>query len=107
MNPQHLYHPLVHQSTGEINLDFDFGGPNGWQPGKHWAISLLMSIKKMLHLLPYFKLEGKSQLAYNKDALNSFNNQFEDDFVDKCKECVRLSQEDKYKEDKNNQPSLL
>ena len=61
----------------------------------------------MLHLLPYFKLEGKSQLAYNKEALNSFNNQFEDDFVENCKECVRLSQEDKYKEDKNNQPSLL
>jgi hypothetical protein len=66
-----------------------------------------MSIKKMLHLAPYYKLEGKNSLAYNKEALNSFNNQFEDDFVDKCKECVRLSQEDKFKEDKNHQPSLL
>ena len=52
----------------------------------------------MLHLLPYFKLEDKHSLAYNKEALNFFNNLFEDEFVDKCKECVRLSQEDKFKE---------
>jgi hypothetical protein len=98
---------LIHPTNGEINLDFDFGGPSGWQPGKHWAISLLMSIKKMIHLAPYYKLDGKSQLAYNKEALNSFNNQFEDDFVEKCKACVQSSQEDKYKEDKSHQPSLL
>lgn len=88
LNPRHIFHPLVHSKTGEINLDFDFGGPQGWQPGKHWAITVLLSIKKMLHLEPYYTLDGKTQMAFNKDALSSFTTSFEDDFVEKCKACV-------------------
>lgn len=39
-------------------------------------------------------------MAFNKEALNSFNNMFEDDFVEKCKACVQMSQEDKYRDDR-------
>lgn len=46
-------------------------------------------------------------MAFNKDALNSFASSFEDEFVEKCKACVQLSQEDKYREDQANNPSLL
>lgn len=53
----------------------------------------------MLHLEPYYTLEGKTQMAFNKEALTSFATSFEDDFVEKCKSCVQLSQEDKYRED--------
>jgi len=53
MNSSHIYHPLVHPKTKEINLEFDF--PE-WKPGKHWAIHILLSIKKMIHLEPYYKL---------------------------------------------------
>ena len=35
LSSDHIYHPLVHPKTREINLDFDF--PQ-WQPGQHWAV---------------------------------------------------------------------
>ena len=102
LNPKHVYHPLVHATTGEVNLDFDF--PE-WQPGKHWAIQILMSIKKMLHLEPYFKLgpaqeggEDRENLAWNREALRDFKEKFEKVFVENCKECVQLSNEDRFKE---------
>ena len=47
LNPNHIYHPLVHAKTGEINLDYEF--PQ-WIPGKNWGIHILLSIKKMIHL---------------------------------------------------------
>ena len=46
-------------------------------------------------------------MAFNKEALTSFATSFEDDFVEKCKSCVQLSQEDKYRDDQQKQPSLL
>lgn len=95
MTSNHIYHPLVHPKTKEVNLDFDFPL---WQPGKHWAIQLLLSIKKMIHLEPYYKLEGKENLAWNKEAHIAFVQNFADGFVDKCASCVRESNEDKLKE---------
>ena len=43
-----MWHPLVDSFTGEINLDCDL---KDWVPGKHWAITVLMLIKKMLLLV--------------------------------------------------------
>ena len=98
MNSGHIYHPLVHPKTREVNLDFEF---EKWLPGKHWAIQLLLSVKKMIHLEPYYKLEGKENLIWNKEAHLSFMNNFADGFVDQCAQCVRLSNEDKFKEMKD------
>jgi ubiquitin-protein ligase len=53
LNPNHIYHPLVHSKTGEINLDYEF--PQ-WIPGKNWGVHVLLSIKKMIHLEQYYLL---------------------------------------------------
>ena len=48
-----IYHPLVDPKFNKLNLDVEF---NEWIPGKHWAINVLLYIKKMFHLEPMFKL---------------------------------------------------
>jgi len=95
LSSKHIYHPLVHPKTNEVNLDFDF---INWQPGKHWAITILLSIKKMIHLEPYYKLQGKEGLAWNKEAHDSFVNRFEHSFIDRVSQCVTSSNEDRLKE---------
>lgn len=94
----HIFHPLVHPKTRQINLDYDF--PE-WKPGHHWAIHILLSIKKMLHLEPFFKLENKEHLVWNKEAHDAFCNRFEEEFVERCNQCVARSNEDKFKEAKD------
>jgi ubiquitin-protein ligase len=76
LSPSHIFHPLVHPKSGEVNLDYDF---KNWKPGKHWALSILHSLKKMLHLEEYFSLsrEGGSKMAINKEAFDLFQNNFE------------------------------
>jgi len=70
----------------------------------------------MLHLEPYYKLVRQeeqppdeeleesdiqaigSKYAYNKEAHKDFLNSFEDLFVEKCKICSDISQEERYNE---------
>jgi len=52
----------------------------------------------MIHLEPYYKLEGRENLAWNKEAHIAFIQNFADGFVEKCASCVRESNEDKLKE---------
>ena len=84
-NPNHIWHPLVHPKSGEVNLDFEF--PE-WQPGKHWAIQILLMVKKLVNLEPYFKLQNKENLVWNKEAHEGFLNRFETEFIEKCQVCV-------------------
>ena len=81
MHYNHIFHPLIHPKTRQINLDYDF--PE-WKPGHHWAVHILLSIKKMLHLEPYFKLENKEHLVWNKEAHEAFCNRFEEEFVERA-----------------------
>ena len=61
----------------------------------------------MLHLEPYYTLASKestaaealqtgAKYAWNKDAHFAFLNKFEETFVEKCKACVALSQEERH-----------
>ena len=96
LNSSHIYHPLVHARTGEINLDYEF--PE-WLPGKHWAVNVLLSIKKMLHLQPYYLVRDDKKgdlsnssprqqisptMVFNKEAHQTFQDQFEEVFVERC-----------------------
>jgi len=85
LSSKHIFHPLVHPKTNEVNLDFDFVN---WQPGKHWAITILLSIKKMVHLEQYYRLQGKESLAWNKEALDCYINRFEETFIERVGQCV-------------------
>lgn len=68
-----MYHPLVHEKSGEVNLDFDF--PE-WLPGKHWAVNVLFSLKKLLHLEPYFACQDP-KFVFNQKAQKDFSENFE------------------------------
>ena len=74
-----------------------------------------MSIKKMVHLKPYymvenmtqegeeFELEGQRQFnaqakIYNKEAHENFLYNFSDQFVEKVRYCVQLSIEERYRD---------
>jgi hypothetical protein len=64
-----------------------------------------MSIKKMFHLEPYYKLDGKQNLVWNKEAHENFIENFEEGFIEECSKCVQRSNDDRYKEvgDANSQ----
>jgi hypothetical protein len=52
-------------------LDYEF--PE-WKPGKHWAINVLLSIKKLLHLEEYYSLPRDSgeKAVLNKPAQTQY-----------------------------------
>ena len=58
-------------------------------------------LKKLVNLEPYFKLQGKENLVWNKEAYEGFMNRFETEFIDRCQTCVSLSNEDRFKEQKD------
>ena len=95
-NPSHIFHPLVYARTGEINLDIDF---KDWQPGKNWAVNVLLAIKKLVHLEPYYKAENVQ--IYNKDAHVKFMEDFPG-YVEFVKESIRASVDERFKNDKSS-----
>jgi len=62
-----------------------------WIPGKHWAINVLLYIKKMFHLEQMFSLnDHEDVIPLNKEAYADFLNKFPE-FVQKAKTCVLKS----------------
>lgn len=75
-------------------VQFDF---KNWTAGKHWAINLLLYIKKLFHLEQMFSLHDNEEVVpLNKEAYADYLHHFPD-FVQKCKLCVMKSQDNKYK----------
>ena len=46
-------------------------------------------------------------MAYDKEALNCFNNNFAEGFIEKCSQCVEQSNEDRLKNNDEDKTSLL
>ena len=57
-----VYHPLVDPRFNKLNLDLEFGE---WVPGKHWAINVLLFIKKLFHMEYMFKLVESPDAVMN------------------------------------------
>mmetsp|Transcript_17679 Transcript_17679/g.29879 ORF Transcript_17679/g.29879 Transcript_17679/m.29879 type:complete len:148 (+) Transcript_17679:158-601(+) len=57
LTPSHIYHPLICPKTGLVNLDID----DEWLPGKSWAVNVLLTVKKLIHLEHYYSLSKLSQ----------------------------------------------
>ena len=99
-----VYHPLVHPTTLELNLDVRLTSLTTlkvefkeWIPGKHWAVNILLYIKKLFHVESMFNLTHVEPLC--KEALESYRNSFSD-FLRMCKLSVDQSQDRKF----NNHP---
>jgi hypothetical protein len=58
-----------------------------WLPGKHWAINILLYIKKIFHLEVMFKLQDSPDMALNKEAHKYYNENFTE-FMKEVKKCV-------------------
>mmetsp|Transcript_27760 Transcript_27760/g.42049 ORF Transcript_27760/g.42049 Transcript_27760/m.42049 type:complete len:270 (-) Transcript_27760:3-812(-) len=93
LSPAHIYHPLVHPKSGEMNLELDF--PK-WEAGKHWAINVLLSVKKAIHLEPYYS--AAENLCFNRQARADFCDNFRQAFLPRVQQATRLSQEERYKD---------
>eukprot|EP00347_Sterkiella_histriomuscorum_P005185 403357569 len=85
--------PLYPKWRPNVSFTVEF---KEWTPGKHWMINILMYIKKLFHLEQMFNLQDTDVLPSNKDAFNNFNHNFKE-FVEKSKECVQRSQDNKFK----------
>ena len=57
-----------------------------------------MSIKKMFHLEPYYKLDGRQNLIWNKEAHENFMENFEEGFIEECSKCVQRSNDERFKD---------
>lgn len=82
----------------KLNLDVEF---NEWVPGKHWAINVLLYVKKLFHLETMFKLNEHQDAISNKDAHKLYNENF-GEFMAEVKKSIQKSVDDRFKNPSNS-----
>lgn len=62
-----VFHPLVNHKNGELLLERAFAD-GAWLPGKHWAINVLMFLKKIFHLKEYLEPKQDGAIDLNSEV---------------------------------------
>lgn len=80
-----IFHPLVDPESGEVRLQCSevFGGEGGWDPQKHFLITLLVFLKKIFYLKSFDDCHD----VPNKEALQLYHSAREE-YLLRVEECV-------------------